>query len=153
MNMEYIIVNKTNGSIIFHVEIIKDKNGICASYDEGRFSENEFEFNRMKGSSTCNTSIAGKLYDYRFYPLDNHSYKYKDLLKENNITKYDYLNITDSSEVKLYYTNYFLFGLYDNLSVFTSFKTNNKPYFGIISATDETTSFNGAIFTTYGRSK
>ena len=99
--------NITNGSIIVQVEISQDKNGICASYDEGRFSENEFEFNRMKGSSTCNTSIAGKLYDYRFYPLDNHSYKYKDLLKENNITKYDYLNITDSSEVKLYYTNYF----------------------------------------------
>jgi hypothetical protein len=87
MNMEYIIVNKTNGSIIFHVEIIKDKNGICASYDEGRFSENEFAFNRMKGSSTFNTLIARELFDYRFYPLDNHSYKYKDLLQENNITK------------------------------------------------------------------
>ena len=61
----------------------------------------------MKGSSTCNTSIPESLYDYRFYPLDNHSYNYKDLLKENNITKYNYLNITDSSEVKLYYTNYF----------------------------------------------
>ena len=99
--------NGDEGNATVEVIISQDKNGICISENEGVFSENEFKYNRKKGSKSCVQSNSGKYIDLRYQNIDKNNYSYISLLKENKIEKYSYLNLTENDTVSLYAINYF----------------------------------------------
>ena len=90
----------------FYVKISQDKDGICVSDNEGIFSQNSYEFNRKKGSSLCSNLIGGNKIDSRYYKIDNDSYNYIQLLKDHEINKYSYLNLSENDSVSLYAVSY-----------------------------------------------
>lgn len=99
--------NNNKGFIIVDVKISQDKDGICVSDNEGIFSQNSYEFNRKKGSSLCSNLIGGNKIDSRYYKIDNDSYNYIQLLKDHEINKYSYLNLSENDSVSLYAVSYF----------------------------------------------
>ena len=94
------------GNVIVDIKISQDKNGICISDNEGIFSENEFKYNRKKGSFSCQQR-SGNITDDRYFKIDKDNYSYISLLTENGINKYSYLNLTNNDKVSLYGINYF----------------------------------------------
>ena len=92
-------------TIIANVEITSNDR-ICASSFEGKFSENKHVYNKLYGNSTCKTSINNSLFDERYNLIDE-GVNYIDTLKQNNITKYNYLDIKTNQTLKLYSSSYF----------------------------------------------
>ena len=96
----YYSKNYPGGNLIIDI-FLTANDGICVSSDEGIFSQDNHEFNKLKGSPNCTTVISGNKYDFR-YKLIDQNVNYIETLKDNNITKYDHLNINQNQTLKLY---------------------------------------------------
>ena len=100
----YYSNNYPEGNLIIDI-LITSNDGICASSYEGVFSQNNKEFNKLKGNPNCTILINGYKYDNR-YKLIDENVNFIETLKDNNITKYDYLNINKNQTLKLYIIPY-----------------------------------------------
>ena len=126
LNENYVLLygkNITkNKTIIVNVELsINDE--ICAYPNEGEFSMNNFEFNKKKGNSNCEKKLLDKKNDDNYTKI--FSYSAEKLLQENNIQKYDYLNISNK-KINLFSTNYIgiEYKCYEELPVERIFEEN-----------------------------
>ncbi len=126
LNENYVLLygkNITNNkSIIVNVELSINEE-ICAYPNEGEFSMNNFEFNKKKGNSNCEKKLLDKKNDDSYTKI--FSYSAEKLLQENNIQKYDYLNISNKT-INLFSTNYIgiEYKCYEELSVERIFEEN-----------------------------